>query len=183
MLSFLETLWFPVCCFFSCRTQMFTSDVMVTRVHVTWSSEIPRSVNYKALTITNIQGVFNVRTHPMCILKDLTQGWKLQAVHLSGTGKNRARQVKLLDTFSVTAVDPPFKEWCYNAEYLTVQEHYTLLFLHIKSMSLAQIVSQCNRLHMCKQTQGSANLWQSLIITSLLLHKLMKRNECWILLK
>ena len=28
-----------------------------------------------------------------------TQGWKLQADHLSGTGKNRAGQVKILDTF------------------------------------------------------------------------------------
>ena len=27
------------------------------------------------------------------------QGWKLQTVHLSGTGKNGAGQVKILDTF------------------------------------------------------------------------------------
>ena len=29
----------------------------------------------------------------------VTQGWKLQTVRLSGTGKNRARQAKILDTF------------------------------------------------------------------------------------
>ncbi len=29
----------------------------------------------------------------------LQQGWKLQAVRLSGTGKNRTGQVKILDTF------------------------------------------------------------------------------------
>ncbi len=30
----------------------------------------------------------------------LDQGWKLQTVCLSGTGKNRAGQVKILDTFA-----------------------------------------------------------------------------------
>ncbi len=32
-------------------------------------------------------------------LQALVQGWKLQAVPLSGTGKNRAGQVKILDNF------------------------------------------------------------------------------------
>ncbi len=53
----------------------------------------------------------------------------------------------------------------YNAEYSIVHEFCRHLFFHIKSMS-AQIISQCNRLRMCEQTRGSANVWQSLIITA-----------------